>query len=88
MTLGGIHEERVEIEQPPLQGTLSTEVLGEVNDRLAEIQAGAGQEALTLLCECARPYCAEQVVVARERFTALREQGEPVLAPLHRQTPA
>jgi hypothetical protein len=86
--LSDIHEERVEIEDPPLQGNLTTELLCEVNNRLAEIQADAGHNALTLLCECARPFCTEQVVVARERFTALRAQGKPVLAPLHRQTSA
>jgi hypothetical protein len=33
----------------PLQGLLTTEVLREVNDRIAAIQSGAGDEVLTLL---------------------------------------
>jgi hypothetical protein len=68
----------------PLQGILSTEALHEVNDRLAEIQSRAGDEVLTLLCECAGPSCVEQVAVERRRFRAMRENGEPVLSPLHR----
>jgi hypothetical protein len=68
----------------PLQGILSRGVLREVNDRLAEVQSSAGDEVLTLLCECAGPFCAERVTLERRRFRAMRENGEPVLAPLHR----
>jgi hypothetical protein len=67
----------------PLQGVLSTELLRELNDRLAEVQSNAGDEVLTLLCECAGPFCMEQVTIERRRFTAMREAGEPLLAPLH-----
>lgn len=56
----------------------------EVNDRIAAIQSGAGDEVLTLLCECAAPFCVEQVAVERRRFMAMREDGESVLSPLHR----
>ena len=72
-------------ENGPLQGILSREVLREVNDRLAEIQSREGDEMLTLLCECAGPRCAERVVVERGHFTAMRENGEPVLAPSHHE---
>lgn len=67
-----------------MQGLLSTEALREVNDRLAEMQSRAGDEVLTLLCECAGPFCVEQVDVERRRFLAMRENGESVLSPLHR----
>ena len=72
----------------PLQGILSTEVLTEVNDRLAEIQSREGDEVLTLLCECAGPLCVERVTVGPQRFVAMRENGEPVLAPLHHEPTA
>jgi hypothetical protein len=72
----------------PLQGILSREVLTEVNDRLAEIQSRGGDEVLTLLCECAGPLCVERVTVVRRRFLAMRENGEPVLAPLHHEPTA
>lgn len=73
------------MEGSPLQrGFLSKEVLRELNDRLAEIQSGKGDELLTMLCECAEPFCAEQVAVGRDHFLAMRESGEPVLAPRHR----
>jgi hypothetical protein len=68
----------------PMQGLLSSEALREVNDRLGEIQSKAGDEVLTLLCECAGPFCVEQVAVERRRLMAMRESGEPVLSPLHR----
>jgi hypothetical protein len=77
-------EEMVGVEGP-LQGILSREVLREVNDRLAEIQSREGDEVLTLLCECAGPRCVERVTVERRRFVAMRENGEPVLAPLHHE---
>ena len=69
---------------PPLQGSLTAEALREVTDRLAEIQSGAGDEVLTLLCECAGPSCVEQVAVERRRLMAMRENDKPVLAPRHR----
>ena len=74
------------MEGSPLQrGFLSKEVLRELNDRLAEIQSGKGDELLTmLLCECAEPFCVEQVALVRGHFLAMRENGEPVLAPRHR----
>lgn len=75
-----VTEEMVGVEGP-LQGLLSTEVLREVNDRIAAIQSGAGDE---VLCECAAPFCVEQVTVERRRFMAMREDGESVLSPLHR----
>jgi hypothetical protein len=75
-------------EKSPLQGVLSREVLREVNDRLAEIQSREGDEALTLLCECAGPRCAQRVAVERGRFTAMRENGKPVLAPSHDEATA
>jgi hypothetical protein len=75
-------------EKGPLQGVLSSEVLREVNDRLAEIQSREGDEVLTLLCECAGPRCAEQVAVERGLFTAMRENGEPVLDPSHDEATA
>ena len=56
----------------------------EVNDRIAAIQSGAGDEVLTVLCECAAPFCVEQVAVERRRFMAMREKGESVVSPLHR----
>lgn len=68
----------------PLQGILSSEVLREVNDRLAEAQSGPGEDVLKLLCECAGPFCVEQVTIERRRFRAMRGSGEPVLAPQHR----
>jgi hypothetical protein len=39
---------------------------------------------LKLLCECAGPFCVEQEAVERRRYEAMREDGEPVLTPLHR----
>jgi hypothetical protein len=72
----------------PLQGILSREVLTEVNDRLAEIQSREGDEVLTLLCECAGPLCVERVTVVPRHFAAMRENGEPVLAPLHHEPTA
>jgi hypothetical protein len=76
------------VEKGPLQGILSTEVLCEVNDRLAEIQSREGDEVLTLLCECAGPLCAERVAVERQHFSAMRENGQPVLAPSHHEATA
>jgi len=72
-------------ENGPLQGILSREVLREVNDRLAEIQSREGGEVLTLLCECAGPLCAERVAVELRHFNAMRENGQPVLAPSHHE---
>jgi hypothetical protein len=76
------------VEKGPLQGILSRQVLREVNDRLAEIQSREGDEVLTLLCECAGPRCAERVAVERRRFSAKRENGQPVLAPSHHEATA
>jgi hypothetical protein len=62
------------VEGSPLQrGFLRTEVLRELNDRLAEIQSGKGDELLTMLCECAEPFCAEQVAVGRDHFCLARK---------------
>jgi hypothetical protein len=75
-------------ENGPLQGILSEEVIREVNDRLAEIQSREGDAVLTLLCECAGPLCAARVAVERRRFRAMRESGEPVLAPSQNESTA
>jgi hypothetical protein len=75
-------------EKGPLQGILSREVLREVNDRLAEIQSREGDEALMLLCECAGLLCAERVAVDQRHFSAMRQNGQPVLAPSHHEATA
>jgi hypothetical protein len=68
------------VEGSPLQrGFLSKEVLRELNDRLAEIQSGKGDELLTMLCECAEPFCAEQVAVGRDHFGPCAKVASPCL---------
>ena len=68
------------------------EVLSEVNARIYEIALDlAGDwpdEGWGFICECGRERCTTAVPLSLVAYTALRQAGEPVLAPGHAVSPA
>jgi hypothetical protein len=56
--------------------------LRDVNEHVSRVPAG--DEIVSLLCECASGYCIEQVSMRRSRFQTIQSGGGFVLAPGHR----
>src|SRR5204863_6413692 len=66
--------------------TFKTAALTEVNAHILDAARDSVTQEQTweFFCECGRSDCGEHVEVTIDGYVALREAGEPVLAPGHR----